>query len=46
MCWIEPSLKVVDMDINIPSSLVNARVVDLLDNEKKLELAYFGGLAS
>jgi hypothetical protein len=33
MCWIEPGLKVVDMDINIPSSLVNARVVDLLDDE-------------
>jgi len=33
MCWIEPGLKVVDMDINTPSSLVNARVVDLLDDE-------------
>jgi hypothetical protein len=30
MCWIEPGLKVVDMDIDIPSSLIKARVVDLL----------------
>lgn len=33
MCWIEPDLKVVNMDISIPSLLVNVRVVDLLDDE-------------